>query len=60
MRLKSSAATERGEWGGHHGSVPVLEGGEVGRLGEVVGMDDVVVRRPRLERGLVVGLRDEG
>jgi hypothetical protein len=32
----------------------------VGRLGEVVGMDDVVVRRPRLERGLVVGLRDEG
>ena len=40
--------------------VPVLEGGEVGGLGEVVGMDDVGVRRLRLEGRLPVGLWDEG
>jgi hypothetical protein len=37
-----------------------LEGGEVGRLGEVVGMDDVGVRRLRLELRPVVDVWDEG
>lgn len=46
---------------GHHGDVPVLEGGEAGRLEEVVGMDDVGVRQLiRLVLGAVLGLGDEG
>jgi hypothetical protein len=29
--------------GGHHGTVPPIEGGELRRLGQVVGLDDVGV-----------------
>uniref|UniRef100_A0A804QG04 Uncharacterized protein n=1 Tax=Zea mays TaxID=4577 RepID=A0A804QG04_MAIZE len=46
--------------GDHHGTVPLLQGAKVGRLGEVVGMNDVGgARCLRLQRSVVLGLWDE-